>query len=131
MHHLHPFSMSPTALATPLSDACLLPSDIQNLPTQSTSCGSIKSSEHYFDTSGNDGEGNTADIRAVTGHQQAAVCPQTVHVVLCACVHVCLMDQLTLRTVDYTAVTLHVVMYIYIACGLWYVRSFAYSLWSC
>ena len=81
--------------------ACLLPPDIQNLLPQSTSCGSIKSSEHYFDTSGNDGEGTTADTLAVTGHQQAAVCPQTVHVVLCACVNVCLMDQVTLTTVAY------------------------------
>ena len=88
--------------------ACLLPPDIQSLPPQSTSCGSIKSSEHYCNTPGNDGEGTTADTCAITGHQQAAVCPQTVHVVLCACVHVCLMDQLTLRTVAYTAVTLHV-----------------------
>ena len=53
-------------------------------------------------------EGHDTRHCAVTGHLQAAVCPQTVHVVLCACVHVCLMDQLTLTTVDYTAVTLHV-----------------------
>ena len=51
---------------------------------------------------GNDCEGTTVDTLAVTAHQQAAVCPQTVHVVLCACVHVCLMDQLTLTAVDYT-----------------------------
>ena len=88
--------------------ACLLPPDIQNLLPQSTSCGSIKSSEHYFDTPGNDGERTTADTCAVTGHQQAAVCSQAVHVVLYACFHVCLMDQLTLTTIDYTAVTLHV-----------------------
>ena len=38
-----------------------------------------------------------------------AVCPQTEHVVLCACVHVCLMDQLSLMTVVCADVTLHVV----------------------
>ena len=52
--------------------ACLLPPDIQSLPPQSTSCGSIKSSEHYFDTSGNDGEGplQTHVQSLVTNRQQ-------------------------------------------------------------
>ena len=77
---------------------------------QPASPSSINASEPYCNTPGSDGEGTTADTCTVTAHQQAAVCPQTVHVVLCACVHVCLMDQLTLTTVDYTAVTLHVVI---------------------
>ena len=64
----------------------------------------------------------TLRTRAVTAHQQAAVCPQTVHVVLCACVHVCLMDQLTLTTVDYTAVTLHVAIA---------TNTYIRSLWRC
>ena len=85
--------------------ACLPPPVIRQVAPQPTSPSSINASKPYCNTPGNDGKGNTADTRAVTGHQQAAVCPQTVHVVLCACVHVCLMDQLTLRTVSYTCVT--------------------------
>ena len=70
---------------------CLLPPDIQNLPPQSTSCCSIKSSEHNFDTSGNDGEGNTADIHAVTGHQTGnSVSPNCACGSLCMCS--CLLD---------------------------------------
>ena len=86
--------------------ACLPPLDIRQVTPQPASSCSINASEHYCNTPGNDGEGTPADTCAVTGHQQAAVCPQTVHVVLCACVRVCLKDQLTLTTVAYVYVLL-------------------------
>ena len=72
-------------------------------------------------------------LQSLVTNKQQCVPKLYMWLILCACVHVCLMDQLTLRTVAWTAVTLHVAMYIYIACNccLWYVYSFAYSLWSC
>ena len=86
--------------------AGLPPPDIQQETPQPASPSSINAGEHYCNTPGNDGEGNTADKCIVTGHQQAAVSPNCT-CGSCACVHVCLMDHMTLRTVAYTAVTLY------------------------
>ena len=72
--------------------AGLPPPDIQQETPQPASPSSINAGEHYCNTPGNDGEGNTADKCIVTGHQQAAVCPQTAHVEGSLCMCSCLFD---------------------------------------